>query len=105
MNALTARLAGRVAGQGIDALNRLVEAAEGDGHQAQHCRRILLAVYNSYAWPLELIRLRTLDRDLQRAAFIVIEWSTDCDRELYEYLPDGNRLMQRFWGLEKEQGE
>lgn len=86
--------------RGLPALKRLAEVAQGNTHQPQHCRRILLAVYNGSAWPLDLTRLRVLDRDLQRAAMIVIEWSADCDQELHEYLEDGNRLMQRFWEIE-----
>ncbi|SDJ89101.1 DUF7673 family protein [Billgrantia gudaonensis] len=86
---------------GMPALQRLAEVAHRHTHQAQHCRRILLAVYNGAEWPLDLTRLRVLDEDLQRAAFAVIEWSADCDRELHEYLDDGNRLLQRFWNIEK----
>lgn len=89
--------------RGLPALKRLAEVAQGNTHQPQHCRRILLAVYNGAEWPLDLTRLRVLDTDLQRAALTVIEWAADCDRELHEYLEDGNRLLQRFWDMEKGQ--
>ncbi|WP_136067122.1 DUF7673 family protein [Modicisalibacter radicis] len=85
---------------GNAALVRLAEVANGHSGQSHHCRRILLAVYNGPEWPLELTRLRCLDRDLQRAALIVIEWATYSGRELHEYLDDGDRLMHRFWALE-----
>ncbi|MCE7516668.1 hypothetical protein LZG37_00855 [Halomonas titanicae] len=88
---------------GLLALQQLVEIAQGDTHQPQHCRRVLLAVYNSYAWPLNLTSLRVLDDDLRRAALAVIEWSAVSDRELHEYLPDGHELMQRFAAIEKEE--
>ncbi len=88
---------------GLPALKRLVEVAQGNSHQPQHCRRVLLAVYNSYAWPLNLTSLRVLDDDLRRAALAVIEWSAISDRELHEYLPDGHQLMQRFAAIEKEE--
>lgn len=85
---------------GPTALLRLVAVAQGDSGQSHHCRRILLAVYNGPEWPLELTRLRVIDRDLQDAALVVIEWATYTGRELHEYLDDGDRLMQRFWLLE-----
>ncbi|WP_348826807.1 hypothetical protein [Halomonas sp. RT37] len=82
------------------ALLRLVAVAQGDSGQSHHCRRILLAIYNGPEWPLELTRLRVIDRDLQDAALVVIEWATYTGRELHEYLDDGDRLMQRFWLIE-----
>lgn len=88
---------------GLLALQQLVEIAQGDTHQPQHCRRVLLAVYNSYAWPLNLTSLRVLDDDLRRAALAVIEWSAVSDRELHEYVPHGHELMQRFAAIEKEE--
>ncbi|WP_447042561.1 DUF7673 family protein [Vreelandella sp. H-I2] len=91
----------QVAECGLSALKRLVKVGRGNSHQPQHCRRVLLAVYNSYAWPLNLTSLRVLDDDLRRAALAVIEWSAVSDRELHEYLPDGQKLMQRFAAIEK----
>jgi len=85
---------------GPHALKRLAEVAEGCTGQSRHCRRILLAVYNGDEWPLELNRLRCIDRDLQRAAFIVIEWAAYAPCELHEYLDDGDALMHRFWAIE-----
>lgn len=89
---------------GPDALKRLVEVAEGYSGQSHHCRRILLAVYNGPKWPLELTRLRCLDRDLQRAAITIIEWSAYSSHELHEYLENGASLMKRFWKAESDQG-
>ncbi|WIX33210.1 hypothetical protein QO259_00690 [Salinicola sp. JS01] len=86
------------------ALKRLIEVAEGHSGQSHHCRRILLAVYNGSKWPLELTRLRCLDRDLQRGAIILIEWSAYSGRELHEYLENGDHLMNRFWETESCQG-
>ncbi|MDT0501611.1 MULTISPECIES: hypothetical protein [unclassified Halomonas] len=85
---------------GPTALNRLAQVAQGDSGQSHHCRRILLAVYNGPEWPLELTRLRVIDRDLQDAALVVIEWAAYTGRELHEYLDDGNALMRRFWLIE-----
>lgn len=90
----------RVEKIGPTALQRLAQVAQGDSGQSHHCRRILLAVYNGPEWPLELTRLRVIDRDLQRAALTVIEWTTYSGHELHEYLDDGDRLMRRFWLIE-----
>ena len=87
---------------GSNAWERLAVVAQKESGQSHHCRRILLAVYNSYAWPLDLTRLRVLDRDLQQAALTVIEWSLYASDELHVYTPDGNRLMQRFAAIERE---
>ncbi|WP_442489358.1 DUF7673 family protein [Halomonas litopenaei] len=95
----------RVEKLGPTALNRLAQVAQGDSGQSHHCRRLLLAVYNGPEWPLELTRLRVIDRDLQDAALVVIEWATYTGRELHEYLDDGDRLMQRFWLIETHKDE
>jgi len=89
--------------KGPDAWERLAVVAEKESGQSHHCRRILLAVYNSYAWPLDLTRLRVLDRDLQQAALTVIEWGIYASDEPHEYTPGGNELMQRFAAIEKEE--
>ncbi len=88
--------------KGPDAWSRLAVVAQKESGQSHHCRRILLSAYNSYAWPLDLTRLRVLDRDLQQAALTIIEWSLYASDELHEYTPDGNRLMQRFAAIEQE---
>uniref|UniRef100_A0AB74UQG2 DUF7673 domain-containing protein n=1 Tax=Halomonas phage vB_HboP_4908 TaxID=3350578 RepID=A0AB74UQG2_9VIRU len=93
----------QVAKAGLPALKRLAHVGLGNSHQPQHCRRVLLAVYNSYAWPLNLTSLRALDDDLRRDALAVIEWSAVSDRELHEYLPDGHQIMQRFAAIEKQE--
>jgi len=89
--------------RGLPALERLVEVAKKSSGQPHHCRRILLAVYNGDEWPLELTRLRCLDEDLQRDALTVIEWAAYSDRELHQYLPNGNAIMQAFWQREAGQ--
>lgn len=88
--------------KGSDAWKRLAVVAQKESGQSHHCRRILLSVYNSYAWPLDLTRLRVLDHDLQQAALTVIEWSLYASDELHEYTPIGNKLMQRFAAIEKQ---
>ncbi|NGO90490.1 MAG: hypothetical protein GBQ79_12790 [Halomonas sp.] len=88
--------------KGSNAWEHLAVVAQKESGQSHHCRRILLAVYNSYAWPLDLTRLRVLDRDLQQAALTVIEWSLYATDEPHEYTPGGNKLMQRFAAIEQQ---
>lgn len=87
--------------QPVEKLKRLAAVAEGHSGQGHHCRRILLATYNSYEWPLELNRLRVLDDELVEAALAVIAWSTYSEYEIHEYLEDGDLMMKRFWGREQ----
>ncbi|MCC5902713.1 MAG: hypothetical protein JJT87_12415 [Halomonas sp.] len=84
----------------VEKLKRLAAVAEGHSDQSHHCRRILLAIYNSYDWPLELNRLRALDDELVEAALAVIAWSTYSELEIHEYLDDGDLMMKRYWDRE-----
>jgi len=88
---------------GPDAWVRLASVGKGDTGQSQHCRRILLAVYNGNAWPLDPTRLRVIDRELLQAALIVIEWSIYSFNEPHEYTPGGDQLMQDFAAIEKKE--
>ncbi|NVD34352.1 DUF7673 family protein [Marinobacter lutaoensis] len=85
--------------QGVPALQRLIDVAQGDTHQSAHCRRILLGLYNGFEWPLDLRRLRVLDPDLQRAALAVIELDW-VGHEIHTYLHDGDEIFQQFWERE-----
>jgi hypothetical protein len=88
--------------KGPDAMQRLVQVADGDSGQSHHCRRVLLSVYNGAAWPLDPTRLRVIDRDLQEAALTLIEWSIYSFDEPYTYLNNGERLMQRYADIEQQ---
>lgn len=92
-------------GRGPAAMQQLVAVANGCTGQSHHCRRVLLAVYNGAAWPLDPTRLRVIDHDLQNAALTVLEWSLYAFDEPHTYLPDGDKLLQRFASIEtpKEQ--
>lgn len=88
---------------GTEAMQCLANAAQGDSGQSHHCRRILLATYNSYAFPLDLTRLRVIDRKLQRAAITVIELGIYAGDAPWRLLPDGEQLMQQFAALESDE--
>lgn len=88
--------------KGPDAMQRLVQVADGDSGQSHHCRRVLLSVYNGAAWPLDPTRLRVIDRDLQEAALTLIEWSIYAFDEPHTYLNNGEQVMQRFAAIEQQ---
>lgn len=85
--------------EGLPALQRLAKIAQGDHGQARHCRRILLALFNGFEWPLDMRRLRALDADLQQAAVAVIELDW-CGKEVHTYIDGGDEMFQQFWKLE-----
>lgn len=89
--------------KGPEAFLRLVNVAEGSSGQSQHCRRVLLSVYNGAAWPLDPTRLRVIDRELQEAALTLIEWSIHAFDEPHTYIRNGGRLMQRYAAIEQEE--
>ncbi|PKH63500.1 MULTISPECIES: DUF7673 family protein [unclassified Halomonas] len=88
--------------EGPEALLRLIKVADGASGQSQHCRRVLLSVYNGAAWPLDPTRLRLIDRELQEAALTLIEWSIRASDEPHTYVCNGGRLMQRYAAIEQE---
>lgn len=85
--------------EGVPALERLAQIAQGDHGQAHHVRRLLLGLYNAQQWPFELDRLRVLDPEVQADALrvIALDW---CGTEVHQYLADGNEIMRQFWGWE-----
>src|SRR5690554_5873877 len=85
--------------QGVPALQRLIEVAQGDTHQSAHCRRFLLSLYNSFEWPFDMRRLRVLDPDLQQAVLAVIELDW-CGSEIHTHLHGGDEIFQDFWERE-----
>lgn len=88
---------------GPAAMQQLADAALGDSGQSHHCRCILLATYNSYVYPLDLTRLRVIDRKLQRAAITAIELVIYAGDAPWRLLPDGEHLMQQFAATEIDQ--
>lgn len=87
--------------QYLPSLERLVEVGRGHSGQPHHIRCILLAIYNSSDWPLDLGRLQALDHELQIDALNVIRWKTLSDREPHTHLADGDRIMLSFWKRER----
>ncbi len=65
----------------MEALTRLIKAAQGDSHQSHHVRRFLLGLYNAEEWPFEMNRVT-------------------CERDIHEYLENGGTIFQQFWQQE-----
>lgn len=90
---------------GIPALERLVRVAQGGSGQCHHVRRFLLGLYNSYAWPFELNRLRALDAELQADALAVLRMDLTPRKEIHLFLEDGEKLFRTFWEMEAPAGD
>lgn len=90
---------------GIPALLRLISVAQGNSGQSHHLRRLLLGVYNGYAWPFELQRLRALDRDLQVDGLLVVALATFSPYEVHTLVKDGDSMMKEFWLRESGQDD
>lgn len=84
---------------GVPALQRLVGVAERDTGQARSVRRLLLALYNPFEWPLDMRTLRALDHELQMDALdaIQLDW---CGAEIHTYLAEGDEIFKRLWEAE-----
>lgn len=84
---------------GVPALQRLVGVAERDTGQARSVRRLLLALYNAFEWPLDMRALRALDHELQMDALDVIQLDW-CGAEIHTYLAEGDEIFKRLWEAE-----
>jgi len=87
---------------GVSALLRLAEVAQGDSGQCRYVRRFLLGLYNGAAWPFNLNSLRALDAALQHDALTVLRMDMTPQREVHEYIKDGEALFRGWWNREKE---
>lgn len=85
---------------GIPALQRLVKVAQKNSGQSRHLRRFLLGLYNAYAWPFELNRLRNLDAALQEDALAVLRMDMTPRREVHTYIEDGDEIWREWWHRE-----
>lgn len=78
---------------GIPALQRLMEIALGDSGQAEIVALFLLGLYNSYAYPFPLNRLRSLDMDLWDDCMAVLALDQFPEKEVHLILPEGERVF------------
>lgn len=87
--------------EGVPALRRLVEVAQGDTDQPRHVRRFLLSLYNGKAWPLDPTELRALSLDLQADCRAVLRMDMTPRCEIQRWIEDGESLWERFSAIEQ----
>lgn len=83
--------------QGIaDAVLVLASAALQDTIQSVHCRDVLLALYNSYYYPLNLTTMRALNETLKdKATFLIAAFPT-LQHEIHLYVDGGGELFDKL---------
>lgn len=82
--------------EGLNALQRLADAARDDTGQSEIIGRFLLGLYNGYAYPFNLVSLRGLDIDLHDDCMAVLRLDYQPEQEVHEYLADGPELFRQL---------
>lgn len=81
---------------GLNALQRLAEVARDDTGQSRAVGLFLLGLYNGYAFPFNLLMLRSLDTDLHDDCLAVLRLDHQPGQEVHEYLADGDALFKQL---------
>jgi len=82
---------------GIPALIRLAKVAETETGQGNTIRCLLLSLYNGYAFPFNLTRLRGLDKPLFTDAIAVLTLDARVTaQEIHHYLENGGEMFERW---------
>lgn len=82
---------------GIPALIRLAVIAERDTGQAETVRLFLLGLYNGYAFPFNLVKLRSLDKSLFDDCLLVLTLDARVTaQEIHLYFNNGGELFERW---------
>lgn len=84
---------------GIPALERLMELAQGDTGQARIVGRFLLGLYNGTAYPFPLFNLRSLDMDIWDDCMAVLALDQFPEKEIHLILPNGSQVFDRLIAL------
>lgn len=88
---------------GVAALYRLYEVAQGDSGQCRHVAAFLASCYNGPRFPFDLTRLRALDTGLWQDCMAVLAMDRQPLQEVHQYFEDGRdkwEAMIKRWTLE-----
>jgi len=88
---------------GVLALHRLAQIAQGESGQCRHVRRFLLGLYNGDKWPLDMTRLRALDGAIQNDVLAVLRMDMTPRVEIHHRIEGGAELFRGWW--HREQGD
>lgn len=80
---------------GIPALERLANIAQGDTGQCDTVRRFLLCLYNGHRFPFDLNRLRGLDKNIFDDCMAVMRLDARATvKEVHRYFKNGSQLFE-----------
>lgn len=88
---------------GVAALYRLYEVAQGDSGQCRHVAAFLAGCYNGPRFPFDLTRLRALDTGLWQDCMAVLAMDRQPFQEVHQYFEDGRdkwETMIKRWALD-----
>lgn len=86
---------------GLPALQRLANIAQGDTGQAGKVRRFQLGLYNGHSWPFDLTALRGLDKALFDDCIDVLTLDARVtEKEVHHYVENGGELFEKLVRME-----
>lgn len=88
--------------EGVAALTRLFEVAQGDSGQCRYVAKFLLGCYNGRRFPFDLTDFRCLDTALFDDCMAVLKMDVQPEKEVHEYFSDGGRKFEQLvadWAL------
>lgn len=93
---------------GVAALRRLYEVAQGDSGQCRYVARFLACCYNGPRFPFDFTQFRALDAALFQDCMAVLAMDSQARKEVHCYFENGGKkweAMIRAWNLDAEQLE
>lgn len=82
--------------EGIAALTRLFEVAQGDSGQCRYVVRFLLGCYNGLRFPFDLTNFRCLDTALFDDCMAVLKMDAQPKQEVHTYFPEGQQKFEQL---------
>ncbi|WP_460104143.1 DUF7673 family protein [Pseudomonas sp. S2_D10] len=81
---------------GIEALHRLMPAAQGYSGQIGVIGRFLLGLYNGQDYPFDMTELRRLDAALFDDCIAVLRLDHTTEREVHRYFENGDEIWEEL---------
>ncbi|KQW11947.1 MULTISPECIES: DUF7673 family protein [Pseudomonas] len=81
---------------GIEALHRLMPAAQGYSGQSGVIGRFLLGLYNGQDYPFDMTELRRLDAALFDDCIAVLRLDHTTEREVHRYFENGDEIWEEL---------
>ena len=91
--------------EGLPALRRLLDVAQGSTGQSRVCARFLLGLYNGSHWHFDMADLRLLDQSLHDDCLAVLRLDQRPAHEVHQYTADGDEvfeLLKKRWTTDRD---